>query len=128
MMNKEYQEIFERLDVEDKFYNSASEYDQYTRKGIEIAKDIVNDVKTEFASKTDWILCKDKLPNKSGEYLVAVDYYGIGDNAKKNTPRRKVCIKHFWKGEETDTYRNIWQKLPYENFEVIKWQDVPDGE
>ena len=58
--NKAFEKILERLEGEARFYNSASDSDQYIRDGVCIAKRIVQEVEEEY--NNGLITCIDRLP------------------------------------------------------------------
>ncbi len=71
-----------------------------------------------------WIPCSERLPEKSGYYLMSVENYGSSDR-DMITPIKEVWVRRFHKGIDGDKYQNIWQQMPYETFDVIAWQPLP---
>ena len=64
-----------------------------------------------------WIDCKDRQPNKNGDYLVTVqDRYGIMDTVTRTV---EVCSYYTTDGDG-ETYAG-WQS----SSEIIAWADIP---
>ena len=111
--------VCSKLEAEDRFYNSASDEDQYIRSGIRVAFDVINDVKNNVKTKNGWFLCSEVKPKDRSIVLVTLEN-GYVREAWYECARFHMLIRHNSVGmRET-------QEFPHEN-QPFAWRPMPKG-
>lgn len=111
-------EILKMLEEEERFYNSASDSDQYIREGINISKRIVQEVTEEHNNR--WTPCSERLPERNKNVLCWVKSKTISGT---ETYIIGSCDNGFW---FLKTYEIDRESFPVKDYKVIAWRPLPD--
>ena len=100
----------------EKIINALEEESQYSCSHcMARAIEIVQEVAKEYGDK--WIPCSERLPKKSGKYIVTQKRYAIDDR----THKRPIAVEVDY--VEFNSKDGEWQRANF--FEVIAWQPLP---
>ena len=106
---------YEDLASQDNFNGDYEGERKYTVK-VEMCEELAEIVQ-EVAKDGGWIPCSERLPKKSGKYIVTQKRYAIDDR----THKRPIAVEVDY--VEFNSNDGEWQRANF--FEVIAWQPLP---
>lgn len=116
-MKEFVEKLIGRLEKQQEKYEHGGYDDYLDGKYDVVSKDIeiVNELAEEY--NNGWIACSERLPKKSGKYLITQERYSLEDRLCKRPIAIEVDYVEF---NATD---NSWARARF--FKVIAWQPLP---